>query len=184
MGSAGQLGSWGNFLEGLTGKGAKQITPYIGQELTRAFDPQQAYYNQTLQALTDQTRSAEAARGVANTPYGAAAEGSTLGNFGIDWNRQQLANEQSGLGSAVGAYQGLAGAGATAAQPMEAALGGYNALESTASGAQGQQNQQNLNQQQFGWQQLGNFAGDLGSVAGANNLGAGGANALAGVGKG
>jgi hypothetical protein len=113
-----------------------QLNPDIASMLTTAFDPQQALYNRTLQQVTDQTRAGEATRGVADTPFGAAAEGNALSNFNIDWQNQQLQRQESGLGSATGAYGGLIQGGATAAQPAEAALQGYSSAFNTASQAE------------------------------------------------
>lgn len=129
------LTDWFGQLKGEDMWAMQQENPLIAQQLNTAFDPQQALYNQTLQSVTDQTRSGEAARGVANTPYGAQAEGDALSKFNIDWQNQQLQRQQSGIDTATGAYQGLIGAGATAAQPAEAALQGYTSAFSTASEA-------------------------------------------------
>jgi hypothetical protein len=118
-----------------------QLNPMINKMLKQAFDPQQELYNRTLQQVTDQTRSGEAARGIAMTPYGAAAEGNTISNFNIDWQNNQLKRELEGLGIAGSTYGQLISGGATAAQPAEAALQGYTSGFDTASKAQTAQSQ-------------------------------------------
>jgi hypothetical protein len=144
----------------------QQLNPDISSMLNTAFDPQQALYDRTLQQTTDQTRSGEAARGVANTPYGAAAEGNTLSNFNIDWQNQQLQRQQSGLASAGNTYGELIQGGATAAQPAESAINAYASAYNTSSQAQTAQNQMQQQASQFGASQLGSLGGSLGGLAG------------------
>jgi len=61
--------------------------PFAQQTLQTGFDPQQALYSQMFQQNTDQTRAAEAARGIAMSPYGAGVENQSNLNF----NNQSLA---------------------------------------------------------------------------------------------
>lgn len=75
-----------------------------GAALNTAFDPQNALYNRTVQELQDQQRTANAAAGVATTPYGAGLEGMTLGNFNIDWQNAQLQRQLAGLQGAGQGY--------------------------------------------------------------------------------
>jgi hypothetical protein len=99
--TAGNLRGLGNTLSNeFSGNAA-----YANQALTNAFDPQQALYNQYLGQITDQTNSQEALRGIANTPYGAAVTGNTLGQFNTGWNAQQIQNENVGANTAA-ALQG------------------------------------------------------------------------------
>jgi hypothetical protein len=155
------LTDWFGQLKGEDMWAMQQLNPDISQMLTNAFDPQQALYGRTLQQVTDQTRSGEAARGVANTPYGAAAEGNALSNFNIDWQNQQLQREMAGLGSAGNTYQQLIGAGATAAQPAEAALQGYASAYNTSSQASTADLNRQAQQQEAGMQQIGSLASSL-----------------------
>lgn len=74
------------------------------QILQTALDPQQALYNRTLGQITDQARAAQYARGIQDTPYGAALENASNQNFNIDWQNQQLARQTQGLQAAQGAY--------------------------------------------------------------------------------
>ena len=89
-----------------------QLDPLIAQLITAGFDPQKALYSRTLQQVQDQAQAANAAAGVATTPYGAGLTGQATENFNIDWQNQQLAREAqaaqaaSGVGSAaMGALQ-------------------------------------------------------------------------------
>lgn len=99
---------------------AGQLAPYIGQALTTGFDPQGALFQQQQQLLQDQTRAAEAAAGVAGTPYGAGVEAQTMGNFDLNWLNQELARQQTGAQTAEGLLSGY-GAGAATGQGLAAA---------------------------------------------------------------
>jgi hypothetical protein len=89
------------------------VPGYMGQMGQMAFDPQQELYNRTAQQLQDQVRSAESARGIAMTPYGAGVEGKTMSDFNIDWQNNLLSRAlqgAQGIGSLEGTYgKGLAG---------------------------------------------------------------------------
>lgn len=87
---------------------------YIPQVMNQAFDPQSALYGRTAQQLREQTRAAQAARGLETTPYGAGVEGQTMGNFNIDWQNNLLNRMLMGAGGAgtlAGGANTLAGAG-------------------------------------------------------------------------
>src|SRR6201999_1669651 len=64
----------------LLGAGQSYL-PYAQQTLQTGFDPQSALYAQQFQQNTDQTRAAEAARGIAMSPYGAGVESQSNLNF-------------------------------------------------------------------------------------------------------
>jgi hypothetical protein len=98
---------------------------YANQALQNAFDPQKALYNQYLGQVTDQTNSQEALRGIANTPYGAAVTGNTLGQFNTGWNAQQIQNENIGAQTAEG-LQGQQLAAQTAGGQMIGEAGQLN----------------------------------------------------------
>lgn len=153
------LNNWFWQLAGEDKMAMAQLNPDIAAMLTQSMDPQQALYQQTLQSTIDQTRSAEAARGLATTPIGAQSEAGTVANFNIDWQNQQLQRELAGIGGATGAYQGLIGAGAAAAQPEEAALSGVTSAFQTASQAK----TSDLNRAQ---QEQASTMGAIGSLAG------------------
>ena len=165
------LTDWFGQLKGEDMFAMSTLNPDITKMLTDAFDPQQALYNRTLQQVTDQTRSGEAARGVANTPYGAAAEGNALSNFNIDWQNQKLQREQSGLASAGNTFEQLIGAGATAALPAEAALQGYSSAYNTSSQAETANLDRNQRADQAGMQALGQIGGSLGGLIGGGKGG-------------
>jgi hypothetical protein len=160
------LTDWFGQLKGEDLTAMNQLNPDITQMLGQAFDPQQALYNRTLQQVTDQTRSGEVARGVGDTPYGAAVEGNALSNFNIDWQNNELSRMESGLGSAANTYGQIIQGGATAAQPAEAALQAYTGAYNTSSQAQTAQNAQQQQAQQFGMSQLSGLGGSLGSMMG------------------
>ena len=99
---------------------ANQLQPYISSALTTGFDPQSQIFQQQSQLVQDQTRAAEAAAGVAGTPYGAGVEGQTMQNFDLNWLAQEQARQQAGAQTAEGLLGGY-GAGATTGQNLAAA---------------------------------------------------------------
>jgi hypothetical protein len=167
------LTDWFGELKGESMRSMAQLNPYIDTMLATAFDPQKELYGRTLQQVTDQTRSAEAARGVANTPYGAAAEGQTLGNFNIDWDNAQLARQQTGLASAGNTYGQLIHGGAEAASPAEAAIAAYANAFNTASNASTADLNRQEQSREFGMQQISGLGGSLGSLVGKAGGGGG-----------
>jgi len=147
------------------GAGAS-ILPYMNPVLASGFDPQNALYNRTAQQVQDQTRAAEAARGVATTPYGAGVEGQTMSNFNIDWQNQQLQRQAQAAGAAsdiLGAGMGAFGTGG-----QLAGQGGN--LMSTAGGLYGQ-----------GVGALGAGANIMNTAGGLQNMGIGGLNTAANI---
>lgn len=78
-------------------------------------DQQHALYNQSFQQNVDQTRAAEAARGVAMTPYGAGLESQSNQQFNNLWQNQQAMRAAQLAQAAQGMYgQGMATMGAGA----------------------------------------------------------------------
>lgn len=96
---------------------ALQYQPYANQAMQTGFDPQNALYQNTAQQLTDQTRAAEAAAGVAGTPYGAQLEGRNMADFNLNWINQEQQRQQAGAQTAMGILQG-AGQEAAAGQQL------------------------------------------------------------------
>lgn len=90
----------------------QSFLPYAQQTLQTGFDPQNALYNQSFQQNTDQTRAAEAARGIAMTPYGAGVESQSNLNFNNQWQNQQLAR-QGQAAQTAGALTNAGGAATT-----------------------------------------------------------------------
>jgi hypothetical protein len=160
------LTDWFGQLKGEDMMAMAQLNPDIAQMLTTSMDPQQALYNQTLQTTLDQTRSGEAARGLANTPIGQQGEASALQNFNIDWQNQQLQRQLAGIEGATGAYGGLIGAGAKAAETAETGLSGYTSAFQTASGAKTADLNRAAQEQEAAMSQIAGGAGALGSKAG------------------
>ncbi len=97
---------WGTGLEQLGGASnliqqGNSMLPYAQSILNTGFDPQNALYDRTLQQVTDQSRAAQSARGIAMSPYGAGVENKALSDFNIDWqnnllNRQNTAAQGAG----------------------------------------------------------------------------------------
>jgi len=131
------------------------MIPYAFNTLNLGADPQQALYNRTAQQVQDQTRAAEAARGINTTPYGAGIEGQTMANFNIDWQNQLLqrniAAAQS-AGNTLGAGAGVTGFGLGQQQGVPGFTTQTSLLPYSTYNA--------LNQGQ--WQQLQNLLGYLG----------------------
>jgi hypothetical protein len=111
-----QTTAYGNSLSG----SAEPLGGYVNQSLTTGYDPQNALFQQQSQLLQDQTRAAEAAQGVAGTPYGASVEGQTMGNFDLQWLNQEQARQQAAAQTASTLLQGE-GSGLTAGQNLAAA---------------------------------------------------------------
>jgi len=147
------------------GAGAS-ILPYMNPVLASGFDPQNALYNRTAQQVQDQTRAAEAARGVATTPYGAGVEGQTMSNFNIDWQNQQLARQAQ----AAGAASGILGAGMGAFGTGGQLAGQGGNLMNTAGGLYGQ-----------GVGALNTGANIMNTAGGLQNMGLSGLNTAAGI---
>lgn len=113
--------------------------------LNTAFDPQNALYNRTAQQTQDQTRVAEAARGITSSPYGAGVEASAMNNFNIDWQNAQLARQTQGLTS-YNQTQGAAGTGSTTAANLgQQAVGQTQAVGQLPSDQYNAQQQTDIN---------------------------------------
>jgi hypothetical protein len=91
---------------------AQSLLPFAQQTLQTGFDPQNALYNQSFQQQTDQDRAAQAARGIATTPYGAGVENQADLLFNTNWENQQL-GRQATAAQTAGSLLGSAGTGTT-----------------------------------------------------------------------
>ena len=158
-----------------------------GGIINSAFDPQNALFNQQQQLLQDQTRSAEAAQGVAGTPYGAGVEANAMGNFDINWQNNQLSREMQGI-SGANTAQNMAQSGANMGVNTLGALGqaqnaytnptqqavqdytGYLGAGQNAANSQNQMLQNAFSSQNQQWQQQqqqqNQMLGGLGSLFG------------------
>ena len=125
---------------------AQSFLPYAQQTLQTGFDPQNALYNQQFQLQTDQDRAAQAARGIATSPYGAGVENKANSDFNIAWQNAQL-QRQSMAGQTASGLLGAAGTGTTTGlntmlQGTQLPYSTYNSIQGaglTALGAYGQQ---------------------------------------------
>ena len=97
---------YGTTAAGYGMQGAGQLQGAAGQVLQTGFDPQQAFYNQSIGNLQNQYGYANAASGVSG-PAAAGVTDQGLNNFNLGWQNQQLAQQTSALGAAG---QGFAGA--------------------------------------------------------------------------
>ena len=99
--------------------------PYANMALQAGFDPQNQVYNQLFQQQTDQTRAAEAARGIANTPYGAGVEAQSDINFNTAWQQNLMNRMGAGSQAASNILGAGTGAAATGLNTMAAAPGTF-----------------------------------------------------------
>lgn len=95
-----QTVNYGNYLS----QQGQQFAPYAQQAMDQGFDPQNSLYGRTAHNLEQQTRRALEARGVNDTPYGAAVEGQNMANFNLDWNDRALGRQAQGAQTAMGIY--------------------------------------------------------------------------------
>lgn len=93
---------------GLGGTAAMNQFGAGGQILNTAFDPQQDLYNRTLAQTTDAARAGLAARGMADTPWGAGVENQAVRDFNMNWQNQQLARQIAGGQAGAGLQAGAA----------------------------------------------------------------------------
>ncbi len=100
---------------------ANSLAPYLTQVANTAFDPQQELYNRTLEQVQQQQRVAQAARGIAMSPYGAGLEGDATRNFNIDWQNNQLDRQASGASTLAQLLQSIGSGFTTAGGLGEAA---------------------------------------------------------------
>lgn len=121
----------------LVGQGLSML-PDVSALLSMGFDPQNALYARTSQQLQDQTRAAESARGIANTPYGAGVEGQTMSNFNIDWQNNALARALQGASGAGGLLGNIGQNTSTGLGQMTAGAGlPYNTFQGMNANALG-----------------------------------------------
>jgi hypothetical protein len=71
-----------------------------------AFDPQSALRTQQQQRITDTSAAANAMSGLGDSPYGASTTANALGNFGINWENQQLGRQTAGAQAADPQFTG------------------------------------------------------------------------------
>lgn len=84
-------------------QGAGQITPYAQDQLTQAYDPQRAVYNQQYGQLMDHQNAINAMNGVAGSPYAAEVSGQQGQNFDLSWLASQAGRQQQALSAYTGA---------------------------------------------------------------------------------
>ncbi len=100
-----------------------------------SLDPQGDLYRRTQQQLQEQTRAAQAARGISMSPYGAGIENKAMSDFNIDWANQQLNRQVQGAGAFSGAGNVAANAGvANNAQAFMQNQTGLNNLTTALTG--------------------------------------------------
>ena len=90
---------------------APSMVGYANQAMNNAFDPQQALFKQSFAQNHQQGDVTNAQNGVAGTPYGAGLQQQNDQNFDINWQKQQLQNQNLGAATA----SSLLGAGGNAA---------------------------------------------------------------------
>jgi hypothetical protein len=86
--------------------GAQQMYNAGTGIMQSAFDPQSALRNQQQQRITDTSAAANAMSGLGSSPYGASTTANALGNFGINWENQQLARQTQGAQAADPQFTG------------------------------------------------------------------------------
>jgi len=106
-----------------------------------AFDPQSQLHDYLRQQVTEGSRAADTARGLAMSPYSAGGESDALRKFEMDWQNQQLGRQTQGAGTAAELYGMVPGATmAAGTAPLQA--------QTYAAGAPMQYAQQFLGGQQ------------------------------------
>ena len=198
--SPAETSALGNFLSG----NALQNAPYASQALQTGFDPQNALYTRTAQQVQDQTRSAEAAAGVAATPYGAGVESQNMSNFNLDWINQEQQRQAAGaatanslmsaMGQEVAGGQQLAQAGpsfqtsmlssllgntTTALNPQQVALSDYLSYMGQNQTAQLQASGQNI----AGVSSLLDFVSSMQQSGGSSSGKSSGGSGMSGLGS-
>ena len=148
-----------------------QMFDYANQVMQEGFDPQDAYYNRSVERLQNQSRAAQGARGIQMSPHGAAIEGAQLADFNLDWRDRQLQRQALASQSAANLFgqggQAISGA-ANVASGVPRSIVDY-------AGMLQQLGIQAFNPQMFAAQQYGNLFGTgAGAQQGAyqNQLGA------------
>ena len=161
----------GNYLSG----NALQMAPYESAALQTGFDPQNALYNSTAQQLTDQTRAAEAAAGVAGTPYGAGTEAQTMSKFNLDWLNQEQ-QRQSAAASTASQLQSTMDQGVAGGQQLAQAGPSFQSsilstlLGDTTQAANPQQVAASDYLSYMGQQQQAQLASSQQNIAGVSSL--------------
>ena len=121
------------------------LVPYATQALQTGFDPQNAQYNHAFGQQNQQSAVNNAANGVSGSPYAAGVQNQGDQNFNLDWQKQQLANQQQGASTATNllgqqAQGAQTGAGLLQSVP-NASIGALGALNQAGSQATGVQQQ-------------------------------------------
>ena len=151
------------------------LPQYAQMALQQGFDPQGALYAQMQNQNQQQAMAAEAAQGVASTPYAAGLTNQANQNFNLNWENQALQRQQLGsqtANSLLGEYgagtalgSGLQQAGgqyATGINQLQATdymnylQGGTQASNAAVNSYNAQQNASNSM-----WGGIGNLAGTL-----------------------
>jgi len=89
---------------------AQQMFGQGSNILNMGLDPQQAFYQQSLQDLTGQVNAQQALRGLGTSGTGLQDIGDVLSRFNIDWANSQLGRAATGAQAASSLYgQGLRG---------------------------------------------------------------------------
>lgn len=160
-GNLGQNAALGGYYAGgaLTGAGLSTL-PMAGQLFQSGFDPQQALYGRTQQAVTDQSRANLEASGTASTPYGAGVMNQATSNFNIDWQNNQLQRQLAAAQGAGGLLQQGGNLANLGAGMQNAAPGQYLSASGMPYGAYGQ----------IGGDQFGAINQLLGATGGAQNI--------------
>ena len=114
--------------------GAMTLLPYVSQVENTAMDPQSALYNRTLQQVRDQANVSNAQNGLTGSPYGAGAANSSVNNFNIDWQNNQLARQTQGI-SAASTGLGAVGAAGNNAQNIGATAAANTGMSGAAPNA-------------------------------------------------
>ena len=113
---------------GLAGNQQQNLYGAANQIYQTAFDPQQQLFNRTQQQLQDQVRAGQAARGLGNSPVGAAEENQAMQNFDINWQQQQLANQATGLQAMAGASNAGGAQGQLTGANLAAQMAAYGQM--------------------------------------------------------
>ena len=113
---------YGTTAAGYGMQGAAGLQGAAGEVLQTGFDPQQAFYNQSINNLQNQYGASNAAAGLSG-PFAAGVTDQGLNNFNIGWQQSQLGNQTSALTSAGQGYAGAQTLGDLAAATQASATG-------------------------------------------------------------
>ena len=111
---------YGTTAAGYGMQGAAGLQGAAGEVLQTGFDPQQAFYNQSINNLQNQYGASNAAAGLSG-PFAAGVTDQGLNNFNIGWQQSQLGNQTSALTSAGQGYAGAQTLGDLAAATQASA---------------------------------------------------------------